>query len=301
MAPMLLSRETKVACALCGAAARTRLFDKDGYPIARCRSCGLVQVDVELGREELEKIYGEEYFTEEELLHDYVAEREIRLESGARVAHALTKVVPGGRLLDVGAAAGFFLEPASRHYDVTGVEISPFASEYARREFGLRVLTGDVAEVDLASEQFDVVTMWNTIEHVSDPLGTVQAIASLTRPGGVLVMSTGDVSGPLARRDLEGWNLMLPPYHLYFFSPRTIDLLLAEAGFELRRIVYDGIVAERGRLRSRLAQRAATLLGTGNVMTVYATRADRPPPRLARLRRLAARYVPLALALRTGR
>jgi hypothetical protein len=263
---MLLSRETKVACALCGAAARTRLFDKDGYPIARCRSCGLVQVDVELGREELEKIYGEDYFTEEELLHDYVAEREIRLESGARVAHALTKVVPGGRLLDVGAAAGFFLEPASRHYDVTGVEISPFASEYARREFGLRVLPGD-----------------------------------LTRPGGVLVMSTGDVSGPLARRDLEGWNLMLPPYHLYFFSPRTIDLLLAEAGFELRRIVYDGIVAERGRLRSRLAQRAATLLGTGNVMTVYATRADRPPRRLARLRRLAARYVPLAIALRTGR
>jgi SAM-dependent methyltransferase len=301
MAPMLLSRESKVACALCGAAERTQLFDKDGYPIAHCRSCGLVQVDAELGREELEKIYGEDYFTEEELLHDYVAEREIRLESGARIAYALTKVVPGGRLLDVGAAAGFFLEPASRHYDVTGVEISLFASEYARREFGLRVLTGDVAEVDLASEQFDVVTMWNTIEHVSDPLRTVRAIASLTGPGGVLVMSTGDVSGPLARRDLEGWNLMLPPYHLYFFSPRTIDLLLAEAGFELRRIVYDGIVAERGPLRSRLGQRAATLLGTGNVMTVYATRADRPSRRLARLRRLAARYVPLALALRTGR
>ena len=216
------------SCALCGAVERTHLIDKDGYPIARCRSCGLVQVDVELGRDELEGIYGEDFFTEEELFHDYVAQRGIRVESGAKLAEVLVGLVPGGKLLDVGSAAGFFLEAASRHYDVTGVEFSPFAAEYARGEFGHRVLTGDVTEVGLEGEQFDVVTMWATIEHMADPLAAVRAVASLTRPGGLFVLSTGDVTGPLARRDLHGWNLMLPPYHLFFFSPQTIDAAAQE-------------------------------------------------------------------------
>ena len=282
-------------CALCGAVERTHLLDKDGYPIARCRSCGLVQVDVELSRDELESIYGEDFFTEEELFHDYVAQRDIRLESGAALSAILARLAPGGRLLDVGSAAGFFLEAASRHYDVTGVEFSPFAADYARREFGHRVLTGDVTEVGLDGEQFDVVTMWATIEHMADPLAAVSAVASLTRPGGLFVLSTGDVTGPLARRDLHGWNLMLPPYHLFFFSPATIELLLAKTGFRLRKVVYDGVVAETGPLATKRGNSLATALGLGNVMTVYASREQDPPPP-SRLRRLVARYRPLRLS-----
>jgi SAM-dependent methyltransferase len=290
-------RKKKAACSLCGTAGLTHLFDKDGYPVARCPGCTLIQVDAELSRAELDEIYGAEYFTEDELLYDYVSERPVRLESGARAAGALARLVPGGRLLDIGCAAGFFLAPAANHYDVTGVELSEFASAYARSEFGLRVLTGDVADVDLDGERFDVVTMWATIEHVSDPVRTVAAAAALTRPDGLFVLSTGDATGPLARRDLHGWNLMTPPHHLFFFSPRTIDRLLAEAGFRLRRIVYDGIVADAGPLRSPHARRAAMMLGTGNVMTVYATRTESPPRRSSRLRRAAARFRPLALAV----
>jgi SAM-dependent methyltransferase len=285
-------------CAICGATERRHLFDKDGYPVARCSACGLVQVDVELGRDELERIYGEEFFTEEELFHDYVAERDIRVASAARFVDVISGLVSRGRLLDVGSAAGFFLEAASRHYDVTGVEFSPFAADYARREFGHRVLTGDVTEVGLDGEQFDVVTMWATIEHMADPLASVSAVASLTRPGGLFVLSTGDVTGPLARLDLRDWNLMFPPYHLFFFSPRTIELMLAKTGFRLRRIIYDGVVATRGPLATTPGRWLATLLGLGNVMTVYASR---EPSRPSPLRRIDARYRPLGLAFRDSR
>jgi SAM-dependent methyltransferase len=287
-----VSRPRK-ACALCAGTPLRLLFEKDGWPIARCKSCSLVQVDSELERGELEDIYGEAYFTED-VFHDYLAERDVRLESGAAFTRTLTKIAPEGRLLDVGCAAGFFLEAARRHYDVTGVELSQFASEHARREFGLRVLTGDVSNVSLDGEEFDVVTLWNTIEHLSDPLRAVRSIASLTRPGSLLVLSTGDASGPLARRDLRGWNLMAPPYHLFFFSPRTIDLLLATAGFRLRRIVYDGVVTGTGLLDSAWARRVATVLGIGNVMTVYATRAEPPPSTAGWARLLATRYRPLS-------
>lgn len=280
-------------CALC-AGALEPLFDKDGYPICRCRSCGLVQVGAALSRDELEQIYGEEYFSSE-VFHDYVAERDIRVEAGRAAVRTLAQLVPAGRLLDVGCAAGFFLEAASAHYEVTGVELSTFASSYARKTLGLRVFTGDVTEGMLDGEQFDVVTVWNTIEHMADPLGAFAAIARLMRPGALLALSTGDVTGPLARSGLRNWNLMAPPYHLFFFSPKTIDLLLARTGFVPRRLVYDGVVAARGPLASDAGRLAAAVAGVGNVMTVYAVRTAAARTAGSVVGRLAARYRPLRL------
>ena len=66
------------------------------------------------------------------------------------------------------------MEAASKHYEVPGVELSSFASDYARREVGLRILTGDVTDGGLGGEQFDVVTVWNAIEHMADPLGGLE-------------------------------------------------------------------------------------------------------------------------------
>ena len=283
------SRET---CALCGSAERQGLFDVDGYPIARCPSCTLVQVDADLERRELEQIYDEDYFRGG-VYDDYIGEREVRVGAAAEATKSLATMVPRGRLLDVGCGAGFFLEAASRVYDGTGVELSAFASEYARRELGLRVITGDVVDGALPGEHFDVITLWNTIEHMNDPLEALKAVARLSRPGSLLVLSTGDVRGPLARSNLRGWNLMSPPYHLFFFSPRTIELLLAKTGFQLRRVVYDGVVTTDGLLAGTTARRVAAIAGVGNVMTVYAVRAE-PAPTSAR-RRLAARYRPLRL------
>lgn len=285
-------------CSLCGGTTLRRLFEKDGYPICRCSSCGLVQVGSSLSHAELEQIYDEAYFSSE-VFHDYIAERQVRVEAGRAAVRTLVRLVPSGRLLDVGCAAGFFLEAASPHYEVTGVELSPYASAYAREELGLRVYTGDITAGSLEGEQFDVVTVWNTVEHMANPLEAFEAIAKVSRPGALLVLSTGDASGPLARRDLEGWNLMTPPYHLFFFSPKTIDLLLAKTGFALRRIVYDGAIATRGPLASRVGCLLGTVAGLGNVMTVYAVRDTGPRGATSEMGRLAARYRPLGRVLRS--
>ena len=88
---------------------------------------------------------------------------------------------------------------------------------------------------------------------------------------------------------------MVPPYHLFFFSPKTIDLLLARAGFEqCVAFVYDGVFAMRGPLASEAgtADRQRWRVW-GNVMTVYATRSASSPTSTSRSRRLAARYRPL--------
>ena len=218
-------------CALCGGGLKP-LFDKDGYAICRCGSCGLVQVDAAPSRDELERIYGEEYFSSE-VFHDYVAEREVRV----RPAELPFRRLPDWFQLEscwtsVARPASSSRQPR-RSYEATGVELSPFASSYARDTLGLRVFTGDVSDGVLDGERFDVVTAWNTIEHMADPLGAFTMIARIMRPGGLLALSTGDVTGPLARFDLRNWNLMVPPYHLF--------LLLAED---------DRLAPGEGRLRS---------------------------------------------------
>jgi 2-polyprenyl-3-methyl-5-hydroxy-6-metoxy-1,4-benzoquinol methylase len=276
-------------CPLCGTPQRTGILDKDGFPIVRCSECRLVYVDAERQADEIQNTYGREYFTGG-VFHDYIGERDERVASGRALCAVVRRAQPGGRLLDVGCAAGFFLEAARPFFQVTGVELSPFASEYARRETGLDVRTGDIADVELEAGQFDVVTLWNTIEHVGDPVSVIAHVRRAIARDGLLVLTTGDVCGPLARRDLNKWGLMTPPEHLFFFDPSTITRLLAGAGFEVRRIVHDGLVATSGPLLSRPVQLAASVLSLGSVMTVFARPSGKARARLvSRLRPI--RYV----------
>ena len=251
---------------------------KDSWPVVRCSGCTLVYVDATLDRAALEDLYGRDYY-EGAVFDDYLGERELRLASARGRVRQLMSVAPSGRLLDVGCAAGYFLHAASERYDVTGVEVSAFAAAYARREFGAHVFTGEIFDAPLEDDQFDLVTMWDVLEHVTDPGRVLGEIARVTRPDGLLVITTGNVDGPLARRDLEGWNLMTPPAHLTFFSPRTIEPLLVRSGFQVERLVADGFVSTRPRLVHSRVRAVIGTLGVGNVMTVFARRVDDPQPR----------------------
>jgi 2-polyprenyl-3-methyl-5-hydroxy-6-metoxy-1,4-benzoquinol methylase len=266
---------------------------KQGFPVARCRTCGLVYVDADLDSARMQERYGAGYYGGE-VFHDYAGERAERIASARSHCQLLAQIVPSGRLLDVGCAMGFFLEAASERWDVTGVELSGFAADYAMREFGHPVLTGDVSSVDLPERSFDLVTVWNTIEHMADPRAAMARIARVAAPGALVVITTGNVSGPLARRNLAAWDLMTPPEHLYFFAPNTIGNLLDKAGFEVRRVVQDGIVAKDDRpLRSARSRTIASAVGLGNVMTVYARRSAVTARRTRALRGLGWRLRPV--------
>ena len=289
---MRVEEQPLSGCPLCGEARREPLFAKDGWPIARCPACGLVYVDAALDRAAIEAIYGPDYYAGE-AFGDYLGERDARLASGRARVELLASLVGHGRLLDVGCAAGFFLHAASERYEVTGVEVSAFAAQYAREQFGLPVFTGELADAPLEPAAFDVVTLWDVVEHVRDPRAVLDEVARVTRPGGVLALTTGNVEGPLARRDLRRWDLMHPPGHLLFFSPRTLERLLNDTGFEVERLVFDGLASTRPRLRAAPARTTAAALGLGNVMTAFARR-SRSPRRHPVRARVPAALVPRA-------
>ena len=82
--------------------------------------------------------------------------------------------------------------------------------------------------------------MWDYVEHVPDPAANLEKAFDVLQPGGYLALSTGDVDSLLARLAGRFWHLMIPPRHLYFFSPVTIRRLVTAAGLDLVQIGRPG-------------------------------------------------------------
>src|SRR5262249_52589140 len=137
-------------------------------------------------------------------------------------------------LLDVGCGHGYFLDEArAAGWRVHGLEVSPYATQQARKR-GLAGQCRPIEQVTLAprgrtpvlselpTAAFDCITMWDVIEHLRDPAGTIKTLAGALRPGGVLALSTGDLTSLCARLCGRNWHLLNLPEHLFFFSPRCL-------------------------------------------------------------------------------
>jgi 2-polyprenyl-3-methyl-5-hydroxy-6-metoxy-1,4-benzoquinol methylase len=207
------------ACIVCGsnAAVASRLR----ADLVECRRCGLIY---RRDRIEDRSEFGESYFVNG-VYADYTRDREAVLRSAARRLHVLERAVHGRRLLDVGCAAGYFLEAArARGWDACGLDLSRYASTHARSS-GLDVYEASIlAPPDLSP--FDVITLWDTIEHVSEPSLALTNARRLLRPGGVLAISTGDCRSAFARLLGRRWRLLADPTHRFFFDEATLSQLL---------------------------------------------------------------------------
>jgi 2-polyprenyl-3-methyl-5-hydroxy-6-metoxy-1,4-benzoquinol methylase len=158
--------------------------------------------------------------------------RESRLRAAKSQLGLIKNYKNGTTLLDVGCGEGFFLSNASEAgYNTKGVELSQDAAAYARREFGLDVEGKPFNEMQLPENYFDVVTMWQVLEHLPHPLATLKEVHRILKPGGLLATSTPDIEGILAkifRR--KWWNLRR--LHINQFTAKTLADMLNRAGFK---------------------------------------------------------------------
>lgn len=137
------------------------------------------------------------------------------------------------RLLDAGCGPGFFVQAAAQAgFAAAGVELSAAAVAHARDELGQNVWRGHVCRADLRDGPYDVVTLWDVLEHLPDPAAALAAVADVLRPGGVLALSTGDVSSLAARLSGSRWHLFTLPEHLWFHTPNSLRHLLRRVGLE---------------------------------------------------------------------
>jgi 2-polyprenyl-3-methyl-5-hydroxy-6-metoxy-1,4-benzoquinol methylase len=146
-----------------------------------------------------------------------------------------------GKLLDVGCSFGFFLDAAQqRGWSVEGLDISAYAAEYANSRFKLPVQNAPVTEARFAPQTFDVITMWEVVEHLPRPVEALRHLSRFLADDGIMVFGTPNVSSYLAMIQGKRWRNWEPPAHLLYFSPESMDWLLNRC--ELKMVHHESAV-----------------------------------------------------------
>jgi 2-polyprenyl-3-methyl-5-hydroxy-6-metoxy-1,4-benzoquinol methylase len=230
-------------CPLCGSASWTPLVEAPDnaagerglwFAVVQCPECGLCFTNPRPSPETIGQFYPTAYTP-----HVLPPKRRPfwRWRRGGGRYHQPVRWQGEGRLLDFGCGGGSFLAEMHRQgWRVTGVDTCTEAVLRIRQELGLRVFAGTLPNEELEPASFDVVTMWQSLEHVHAPLEVLQEAHRLLTPGGRLYVAAPNIDSLPFRRFGPAWFGLDLPRHLTHFTPWTLHHMLEVAGFRVRRI-----------------------------------------------------------------
>lgn len=238
-------------CKLCGSAKKKLRYSIDSYDVVECNGCGVVFVDLHKDFN-VSNLYSSEYYLERQEyylknsivdpIYGFENPNIIDFKEGLELVESFKH---NGRLLDVGCAMGIFLSMAKeRGWEVFGVDISDYAISFARERFGLSCFVGQLKDANLPDKHFDVITLWDAVEHFENPLEELKEIKRVLDDDGIILFDTPNVDSLM--RLFAHWiyratgglfkypvKKLYHQFHLYYFSPRTLRMLLDKAGFEI--------------------------------------------------------------------
>ena len=232
--------EKTKACRICGHGAPPSVaFEKFAMPVYKCAGCGVGWVEPDAF--DPKDYYTQDFFEggHEDGYAGYGgSEASTRRHFRSNVA-LLRRLLAEGRgsakprLLDVGCAYGYFLLEAEPHFEVHGLELSAHAVAECHARGLENVVEGVVSAAYLAAHgPFDVIAMFDVIEHLEDPAEVIAALADALAPGGLLLVTTGDWGSLVARISRADWRLMTPPQHLWYFTKAALRALGRRHGLE---------------------------------------------------------------------
>jgi 2-polyprenyl-3-methyl-5-hydroxy-6-metoxy-1,4-benzoquinol methylase len=195
--------------------------------IVKCKKCGLVYVNPQ--ENNIEGLYEE---TEDK---NYELSRETRKITFNRDIRDIEKIKRNGKILDIGCSTGIFLEVAKkRGWDVYGIELSKWAYKKARKVTP-NIYNKTLDKCKFKDNFFDVITMWDLIEHLTNPDKEIKETNKILKKDGLLVITTPNINCFFSRiTGRKWWNILR--MHLFYFSPETITKLLQKNGFRIIKI-----------------------------------------------------------------
>jgi SAM-dependent methyltransferase len=211
--------------------------DAGTFQLCRCDSCGHVAQIPQPSKPELDEAYSVSYspYRPGWRQGGWPLWKILRNITTRRRMHRLKRYASGSRLLEVGSGAGDFLFAAQKAgWRVSGVEYNPDMAQILRSELKVDVRSGQLESGTWPVGEYDVVALWNVLEHVPDPLDTLLKSSSYLRKGGTLFIqiptscasTTGTSFG-------QYWALLDLPRHLNFFAQDGLSVLCKRAGLHL--------------------------------------------------------------------
>ncbi|MDO8469251.1 MAG: class I SAM-dependent methyltransferase [Candidatus Peribacter sp.] len=240
------TRHRNVGCPLCNNGNARVRFEERPYQVMQCNNCSLVYVTpqrdpVSLLKDLYETGIWNSTFPRYSGYACYTAENENLLKTFRRRIVPFTAIVQKpGKALDIGCATGCFLRVLQDdyHWDAIGLEPSAYIGEFGRKMNQVRILTGTLDSIHFTPHSFDLISLWDVIEHIPDPIQFLQSIHSLLKPEGQLLIETQDIDTLFARLMGRKWHHFKHAEHLWHFSRKTMDLLLRKSGFSIASISH---------------------------------------------------------------
>ncbi len=254
-------------CLACGAPVQQRAIVLANGAYSRCSRCGLESLDPLPTDVGTKRLFVQGYFQGQVPggYADYDADGPLHQANAAArlelVRRYLGDAAPEA-VLDVGCAVGHFLAAAAVNgARVVGVDVSKWARDEARRRHGIEA-ERSIADVAVHSPgAFDVVTFFQSLEHMSRPDLALATARSCLRPGGLLVIETWDAGSTLARWQGKSWQQMNPPTVVHLFTRPCLDVMLVHAGFAPVAIEVTGKLVSAGLVLHILAGKFPRSLG----------------------------------------
>jgi len=198
----------------------------------RCKSCGFVAQKLEHSVDEILTLLKEEKYLDEAIGSLNIEEKGVQFRKLISLMKR-TRELSDAKLLDVGANTGVFLQEFKAYSkNIQGIEPSEEAAATAKRMFGHNVENAVIANAQLNDNTFDIISMWDVIEHLYDPRNDLETLFQKLKPGGVIFITTHDVSDWFAK--VMGASYPAYMYqHFFHFSHKTLSLMLENAGFRV--------------------------------------------------------------------
>jgi SAM-dependent methyltransferase len=249
-------------CPACGGSADRTAGEVNGFGIVRCGTCRTLFTD-RLPAEPEVKDYTGYYHADNLVIPAFV---QARL---GEIVGAFATYRDTNRWLDVGCGAGTLIRAASGlGWTVVGTELAPPAVD-AAREAGLDVRLGELSELDLEADTFDVVSLVEVLEHVPEPRRLLAEVTPLIRPGGALYLTTPHVRGIDARLLGTDWGAVAPPEHLQLFSVGGMRSALESCGLKVVRVRTHGVNPHELVTALRPGRKGTAPTGNERVMATY--------------------------------
>jgi len=223
-----------MACPVCSSRSIDDFNTIKSYRLVQCSACGLIYCENPPSSSDETTEFYEHLYSDGEKYEGYGAPDILRSAEFSRRLEQIDLLQSGGRLLDIGCATGEFLEAAVRtgRYVCDGIDISPEAARQASARLRKNIYCGTVDAFPAAPGSYDIVTAWEVIEHMTDPVKFVRNVRRLLTPNGIFCLSTPNAHKISLRFSSDKRKLFfIPPEHLFYFSKPNLIRLLENSGF----------------------------------------------------------------------